>query len=111
MPNVIIKTFERRSLKMHEYVKYFIDLIFGVAMFINAMLFIPQFIALYKTKNSRGLSLITFAGFNLIQLATIFHGYLYKDYILMYGYILTLFIAGSVTLLILLYRKNNISKA
>jgi MtN3 and saliva related transmembrane protein len=91
---------------MQDYAKYFIDLIFGVAMFLNAMLFIPQFIVLHKTKDSRGLSLITFAGFNLIQLATIFHGYLYKDYILMYGYILTLFIAGSVTLLVWMYRKK-----
>lgn len=92
---------------MQEYVKYFIDLIFGVAMFLNAMLFIPQFITLRKTKDSGGLSLITFAGFNFIQIATIFHGYLYKDYMLMYGYILTLFISGSVTFLILLYRKSN----
>jgi MtN3 and saliva related transmembrane protein len=92
---------------MEEYVKYFIDLIFGFAMFLNAVLFIPQFIKLYKTKDSSSLSLITFAGFNFIQIATVLHGYLYKDYILMYGYILTLFIAGNVTLLILLYRKNN----
>jgi MtN3 and saliva related transmembrane protein len=97
----------KEGLKMQEYVKYFIDLIFGVAMFLNAMLFIPQFITLRKTKDSGGLSLITFAGFNFIQIATIFHGYLYKDYMLMYGYILTLFISGSVTFLILLYRKSN----
>jgi MtN3 and saliva related transmembrane protein len=91
---------------MSEYIKYFIDLIFGVAMFLNAVLFIPQFIRLHKTKDSSGLSLITFAGFNFIQIATVLHGYLYKDYMLMYGYILTLLIAGSVTLLILLYRKK-----
>ena len=91
---------------MQEYARYFSDLIFGFAMFLNAVLFIPQFITLRKTKDSRNLSLITFAGFNFIQMATILHGYLYKDYMLMYGYIVTLFIGGGVTLLIWMYRKN-----
>jgi MtN3 and saliva related transmembrane protein len=54
---------------------------FGMAMFINAALFLPQVIKLYKTKSTKGLSLITFIGFNIIQLSSILHGYIRKDYI------------------------------
>ncbi|MDR2617190.1 MAG: hypothetical protein LBC22_05280 [Endomicrobium sp.] len=52
-----------------------------MAMFINAALFLPQVIKLYKTKSTKGLSLITFIGFNIIQLSSILHGYIRKDYI------------------------------
>jgi MtN3 and saliva related transmembrane protein len=92
---------------MQEYLKYISDGIFGLAMFINAILFIPQWIRLYKTKNSADISLTMFIGFNFIQLITILHSYFYKDYILMYGNILSFLIASSITFLILFYRKND----
>lgn len=87
------------------WIKDLIEVVFSIGLFINAALFIPQAIKLYKTKNSQGVSLVTFGGFFLIQLFTFFHGYLHKDYLLMWGYILTLFTCGSVIFLIFLYRK------
>lgn len=85
----------------------FIETVFSVGLFINAILFIPQIIRLYRTKNSTGLSLLTFAGFNFIQLFTLLHGYLRKDYLLMTGYFFSLITCGAVTCLILIYRKDN----
>jgi MtN3 and saliva related transmembrane protein len=86
--------------------KYFIEIVFSVGLFINALLFIPQIIRLYKTKNAQGVSLLTFAGFNVIQLFTILHAYLHKDYLLMIGFLLSIITCGTVTLLILLYRRE-----
>jgi MtN3 and saliva related transmembrane protein len=91
---------------MSECIKYFVEAVFGLAMFVNAVLFIPQALRLYKVKNTKGLSIVTFIGFNFIQFFTVLHGYIQKDYVLMYGNILSLFLAGTVTFLIVLYRKN-----
>jgi len=85
----------------------FVEAVFGLGLFINAALFIPQIIKLYRLKNSDEFSLITFAGFNIIQLFAVWHGYLHNDYVLMFGFALSLITCGCVTLLILVYRKKN----
>ena len=86
--------------------KYFIEIVFSLGLFINALLFIPQIVRLFKTKNSQGVSLLTFAGFNVIQLFTILHAYLHKDYLLMIGFLLSIITCGVVTFMIILYRKS-----
>jgi MtN3 and saliva related transmembrane protein len=91
---------------MQEYIKYFIELFFGVGMFINALLFLPQIIKLYKTKKTKGLSLITFVGFNIIQLFSFLHGYIHNDKIFMFGMLLSFFLCGSITFLIIFYNVN-----
>jgi MtN3 and saliva related transmembrane protein len=82
-----------------------IETIFGLGLFINAALFLPQIIRLHKTKSSEGVSLLMFGGFCLLQLLTIFHGIIHKDYLLIVGYILSLIACGTVTVQILLYRQ------
>ncbi|MDR3306299.1 MAG: hypothetical protein LBS61_01280 [Endomicrobium sp.] len=89
---------------MIEYVKFFVELCFGLGMFINAVLFTPQIVSLFKTKNSKGLSLTTFIGFNIIQIFSLLHGYIYNDYVFMFGMLLSLMLCGCVTFLIILYR-------
>ena len=83
----------------------FIEIIFGLGLFLITVLFLLQLFQLYKTKNTRGISLLTFAGFNFIQIVTILHGYIVKDYVLMVGFFISLITAGSVTLLIIYYRQ------
>jgi MtN3 and saliva related transmembrane protein len=83
---------------------FFIETVFSLGLFLNAALFIPQIIRLYQKKNSRELSLLTFAGFNLIQFFTILHGYLNHDYILMLGFGLSFISCGIVTGMIIYYR-------
>ncbi|MDR1926439.1 MAG: hypothetical protein LBQ13_01985, partial [Endomicrobium sp.] len=71
---------------------------------INALLFIPQAINIYKTKSAKGLSLTTFAGFNIMQIFTILHAYLRNDYVLMFGMGLSFIFCGITTLFIIKYR-------
>jgi len=88
------------------WLDYIIEIIFSLGLFINAMLFIPQIIKLYQTKNAGGFSLITFAGFNLIQLFTALHGILHHDILLAVGNLLSLATCGLVTGLIIFYKKR-----
>jgi MtN3 and saliva related transmembrane protein len=83
----------------------FISVAFSIGLFINALLFIPQAIKLYKTKDAKDLSKITFIGFCLIQLTAIAYGFLQDDVILITGYILSLSTCGVVTFMILKYKK------
>ena len=85
-------------------IQYVIETLFSAGLFVNAILFIPQAVRLFQTKNSRGFSLITFAGFNLIQFFTILHAYLHKDNILMIGTALSFLTCGIVTVMIVWYR-------
>lgn len=83
-----------------------VDLVFSLGLFFNAGLFIPQAIKIYKNKNVSGLSLITFFGFNIMQLFTALHGYLVHDYMLMIGFLLSFFTCGCVTILIFWLGRN-----
>ena len=85
-----------------------IDIFFACALFINAMLFIPQAAHMIIKKTSSGVSLVTFGGFLVIQFATILHGIKSQDHILVLGYVLSMLTCGSVVVLAVLYKlKEN----
>jgi MtN3 and saliva related transmembrane protein len=96
---------------MIEYAKLFVEFCFGLGMFINAILFVPQIVKLFKTKNPVGVSLTTFIGFNIIQIFSLLHGYIHNDYIFMFGMLLSLLLCGCISFLIILYkfRRNRIN--
>lgn len=85
---------------MHNIVEW----MFSLGLLINAILFIPQALTLYRHKQGNELSLATFAGFNVTQLLTIGHGYFAHDYRLMVGIFCSLVTSGLVTWLIIYYR-------
>ena len=82
-----------------------IELIFGLSLFLNACLFIPQAIQILRKQNAEGVSLLTFVGFNFIQLFTILHGYFNQDYLLMLGFTLSFITCAYVSYLAWVYRK------
>lgn len=79
---------------------------FGASMFINGCLFIPQAIKIFKMKSAKDISLITFAGFCIIQLSAVIHGYVHNDPALMWGMGYSLITCGIVTTLAFIYRKR-----
>lgn len=89
---------------INEWIVKTIEMFFSISLFVNAALFIPQIIKLYKNKDSRDISLLTFAGFNLIQIFVILHAYLHKDNMLLFGFLLSLITCGCVTILTIVYR-------
>jgi MtN3 and saliva related transmembrane protein len=85
---------------------WLVAIIFSLGLFFNAALFVPQAVTLYRAKKSQGLSLFTFAGFNVMQFFTALHGYLVKDYLLMTGFLLSFLTCGVVTFFIFRYKNN-----
>ena len=88
---------------MH-YIKDIITVLFEMAMFINAMLFVPQIMKIINFKTVKGLSFFTFIGFNIIQVVEGLQGYFLHDYQLMFGMLLSFITCGVVTSLIIYYR-------
>lgn len=91
---------------------YIVNTLFGIGLFINALLFLPQAVRLLRQKNSSDISLITFVGFCITQFLAIAYGYLHQDYILMIGYIFSLGTCLLVTTLAIFYRiKPSVSRS
>lgn len=89
-----------------NFISEFIEVIFSMALFVNAILFIPQSIEIYRKKSSNGVSLLTFLGFLLIQLFIVLHAIIKHDYILLIGYLLSMITCGSVVALILRFKNK-----
>lgn len=83
-------------------------MIFGLGLFCNALLFVPQAIALWRKKTDEGISLITFGGFSLLQVIAIVHGVLEHDLSLTLGMAASLLSCGTVTLLTVFYRMRRL---
>lgn len=84
--------------------KEIVAVIFGFGMLINAALFVPQALHIWRHKTSEGVSLVSFVGFNALQAIGAVHGYFQEDHALMYGMLASLLTCGSVTLLAARYR-------
>lgn len=84
--------------------KDFVALLFGLGLGCNALLFVPQILAVYRRKSDEGISLLTFGGFTLIQIVGIVHGLYQHDPSLILGMAASLLTCGTLTLLTLIYR-------
>ncbi len=86
--------------------KDIIAILFGLGLMANAGLFVIQAIKIYKAKSSKGLSTMTFAGFSVLQIVGILHGYFQKDYYLLSGMAASLLACGTVTVLSVIYKEK-----
>jgi len=80
------------------------DWLFGLGLGCNALLFVPQVLAVWRKKTDEGISLITFGGFSVLQVIGIIHGVNHQDWSLILGMSASLLTCGSVTGLTLFYR-------
>lgn len=87
-----------------ESISAFVEFVFGMCLLFNAIVFIPQAVKVYKTKDVNGLSLTTFIGFNIVQIFTMLHGVINHDLMLVYGNMLAFITCGIVTSFIIKYR-------
>ena len=76
-----------------------VALIFGFAMILNAALFVPQALHIWRTRTAQGISVFSFAGFNALQFIGALHGYFQHDRALTIGMLASLLTCGSVTVL------------
>ncbi len=88
--------------------KEIVALIFGLGLGCNALLFIPQALAVWRKKSDEGVSLLTFGGFNVLQAIGIVHGHYQEDPSLVYGMAASLLSCGAVTALTIFYRMRRL---
>jgi MtN3 and saliva related transmembrane protein len=84
--------------------KEFVAVIFGLGLVGNAILFVPQGLAVWRKKTDEGISLVTFGGFSFLQAIGIVHGIYQRDNSLIFGMAASLLSCGTVTLLTIYYR-------
>ncbi|OGT05938.1 MAG: hypothetical protein A2103_02690 [Gammaproteobacteria bacterium GWF2_41_13] len=89
-----------------ELMKELIEFVFSAALIINALLFIPQALRIFKEKSAADVSLLTFGGFLFIQLMIVLHGIINHDYLLIIGYLFSMVTCGAVVILTLMYKKH-----
>jgi MtN3 and saliva related transmembrane protein len=88
--------------------KQIVEFVFGLGLVCNALLFVPQAIAVWRKKTDEGTSLITFGGFSVLQAVGIVHGSYQHDLSLIIGMSASLLSCGTVTLLTLVYRQRRL---
>jgi MtN3 and saliva related transmembrane protein len=91
--------------------KELVAVIFALGLGCNALLFVPQVLALWRKKSDEGISLVTFGGFSVLQMVGIVHGLFQHDLSLILGMAASLMTCGSVTALTILYRVRRMRVA
>ena len=91
--------------------KEIVAVIFGLGLVCNALLFVPQVLAVWRKKTDEGISLVTFGGFSVLQVVGIVHGLFQHDLSLILGMAASLLTCGSVTALTIVYRVRRVRVA
>jgi len=91
--------------------KEIVAVIFGLGLVCNALLFVPQVLAVWRKKTDEGISLVTFGGFSVLQVVGIVHGCFQRDLSLILGMAASLLSCGTVTLLTVFYRGRRLRAA
>lgn len=89
---------------MEQLFVKFVEIAFGLSLFVNPLLFLPQARVLYQKKDSSEISLFTFVSFVIMQALAVLHGLVVKDYLLMFGFLLSLIACATVASLAVYYR-------
>ena len=85
-----------------------IAIVFGIGLFGNALLFVPQAIAVWRKKSDEGVSLVTFGGFSVLQVVGVIHGFYEHDNSLILGLGASFLTCGTVTALTIFYRMKRL---
>jgi len=85
--------------------------LFGLGLGGNALLFVPQILAVWRKKTDEGISLVTFGGFSILQVVGIIHGIFQQDLSLILGMSASLLTCGAVTALTVFYRVKRLRAA
>ncbi|HMG84830.1 MAG TPA: hypothetical protein VK574_03765 [Terracidiphilus sp.] len=88
--------------------KEIVAVIFGLGLLCNALLFVPQVLAVWRKKTDEGISLITFGGFSILQVIGVVHGIYQRDPSLILGMAASFASCGTVTALTWFYRLRRL---
>lgn len=86
--------------------KEIVGLIFSLGLMANAGLFVIQAVKIVRARSAKGVSTFTFAGFSVLQVTGILHGYFQQDWYLLAGMVASLMACGTVTVLSVVFREK-----
>ena len=86
--------------------KNIVAMIFGLGLMANAALFVIQAVKIVRNKSAKGVSTLTFAGFSILQVTGLLHGYFQNDMYLLSGMAASMAACGTVTVLSIIYRDQ-----
>jgi len=90
---------------MSQWIVNSMEFLFAASLFVNALLFVPQAWRIFRKKESKDVSLITFGGFWISQLLMVSHAIIKHDWILLSGFALALITCGAVIIVTIRYRS------
>lgn len=90
--------------------KQMVAVIFGLGLLGNALLFVPQALAVWRKKSDEGISLITFGGFCVLQIVGVIHGLYQHDVSLIVGLAASFVTCGTLTGLTIFYRVRRLRR-
>ncbi|MGB7264358.1 MAG: PQ-loop domain-containing transporter [Terracidiphilus sp.] len=85
-----------------------VAVVFGLGLIGNALLFVPQAIAVWRKKSDEGISLVTFGGFCILQILGVIHGVYEHDNSLIFGLGASFLTCGTATFLTIVYRVRRL---
>jgi MtN3 and saliva related transmembrane protein len=91
--------------------KEIVAVIFGLGLMGNALLFVPQAMALWRKKTDEGISLVTFGGFCALQVISVVHGFYQHDIAMIVGMGASFITCGTATALTIVYRVRRLRLA
>ena len=77
--------------------------LFYLALLLNSTILLPQIIKIFKTKNVKNLSIISFLGFLFMQIITLLHAIFHQDIALAIGMALSSATTGTLIVQIIIY--------
>ena len=83
-----------------------IVILFNIALFINALLFLPQSYRIYKLKSAKSVSLFTYVGFAILQIICIAYGIVKDDWSIILGFGFAFICCSSIVVLAIYYRNK-----
>jgi MtN3 and saliva related transmembrane protein len=88
--------------------RQFVTWIFGLGLIGNALLFVPQALAVWRKKTDEGVSLLTFGGFCVLQVLGVIHGFYEHDNSLIVGLGASFLTCGAVVIFTVFYRMKRL---
>ncbi len=92
-------------------VRQIVAFVFGLALIGNALLFVPQALAVWRKRSDEGISLVTFGGFCLLQVIGVIHGLFEHDNSLVIGLGASFLTCGAVTFFTIFFRIRRLRAA
>ncbi len=96
---------------MSAWIQWLVDMVVASALFINAALFLPQIIRIYRVREANAISIGMLVGMVIVSACGTLHGHFHHQHLVLLGYLLVFFMSLAVLAMTAYYRiKASLSR-